>query len=147
MPTLWIIKDLANQQRWKCRQDHPRRQFSVRVGTIFEESPLYKWLAAVWMTVNAKNGISSYEVHRALGVTQKTACAFAWRCTPVRGCWKAVEVDGRNIDVDLGAVRATSCLACSAYAGTTIVQNRAGGTNGSDSDDLASYGVAERLCP
>ena len=66
---------LANQQRWKCRQDHPRRQFSVRVGTIFEESPLGldKWLAAVWMTVNAKNGISSYEVHRALGVTQKTA--------------------------------------------------------------------------
>ena len=66
---------LANQQRWKCRQEHPRRQFSVRVGTIFEESPLGldKWLAAVWMTVNAKNGISSYEVHRALGVTQKTA--------------------------------------------------------------------------
>jgi hypothetical protein len=54
---------------------HARRQFSVKVGTIFEDSPLGldNWLAAVWMIVNCKNGISSYEVHRALGVTQKTA--------------------------------------------------------------------------
>jgi transposase-like protein len=66
---------LANQRRWKCREDHERRQFSVKVGTIFEDSPivLEKWLPAVWMIVNDKNGISSYEVGRALGVTQKTA--------------------------------------------------------------------------
>src|SRR5205807_8041348 len=66
---------LANQRRWKCRTAHSRRQFSVKVGTIFEDSPLGldKWLPAVWMIANDKNGISSYEVARALGVTQKTA--------------------------------------------------------------------------
>jgi len=66
---------LANQRRWKCREDHERRQFSVKVGTIFEDSPLGldKWLPAVWMIVNDKNGISSYEVGRALGITQKSA--------------------------------------------------------------------------
>jgi transposase-like protein len=66
---------LANQRRWKCREDHERRQFSVKVGTIFEDSPigLEKWLPAMWMIVNDKNGISSYEIGRALGITQKSA--------------------------------------------------------------------------
>ena len=66
---------LANQRRWQCIIKHPKRQFSVKVGTIFEDSPLGldKWLPAVWLLVNCKNGISSYEVHRDLGVTQKTA--------------------------------------------------------------------------
>jgi len=66
---------LANQRRWKCATNHPRRQFSAKVGTIFEESPLplEKWLAAVWLETNAKNSISSYEVARALGITQKSA--------------------------------------------------------------------------
>src|SRR6266403_1278191 len=66
---------LSAYRRWKCSGKHPRRQFSIKVGTIFEDSPLglEKWLPALWMLVNDKNGISSYEVHRALGVTQKTA--------------------------------------------------------------------------
>ncbi|HEV8308806.1 MAG TPA: IS1595 family transposase [Methylomirabilota bacterium] len=66
---------LATYRRWKCRTKHPRQQFSIKVGTIFEDSPigLDKWLPALWMIVNDKNGISSYEVARALGVTQKTA--------------------------------------------------------------------------
>ena len=66
---------LANQKRWKCSQKHERRQFSVKVGTIFEDSPLGldKWLPAAWQVVNCKNTISSYEMARALGVTQKTA--------------------------------------------------------------------------
>ncbi len=64
---------LATQKRWKCRSC--RRQFSVKVGTIFEDSPipLQKWLPALWMLVNDKNGISSYEIHRSLGVSQKSA--------------------------------------------------------------------------
>ena len=68
-------KFLANQRRWQCKSVHPKRQFSAKVGTIFEDSPipLEKWLPAVWMIVNDKNGISSWELHRALGVTQKTA--------------------------------------------------------------------------
>jgi len=60
---------------WTCKAKHAKRQFSVKVGTIFEDSPigLDKWLTAIWLITNAKNGISSYEVARALDVTQKTA--------------------------------------------------------------------------
>jgi len=66
---------LAKQRRWKCYGKHPKPQFSLKTGTIFEDSPLGldKWLSAAWLIVNAKNGISSYEIHRALGVTQKSA--------------------------------------------------------------------------
>src|SRR2546426_7457050 len=66
---------LANQRRWKCSIKHSRQQFSVKVGTVMEDSaiPLNKWLPAIWMITNCKNGISSYEIHRALDVTQKTA--------------------------------------------------------------------------
>src|SRR5580692_941485 len=64
---------LKTQKRWKCKKC--AKQFSVKVGTIFEDSPisLDKWLVALWMLVNCKNGISSYEVGRALGLTQKSA--------------------------------------------------------------------------
>src|SRR5690348_7104481 len=64
---------LKTRRIWKCRKC--RKQFSVKVGTIFEDSAigLDKWLPALWLIANAKNGISSYELHRALKVTQKTA--------------------------------------------------------------------------
>ena len=63
------------QKRWQCRSKHASRMFSVKVGTIFEDSaiPLRKWLPAVWLITSAKNGISSYEVGRALGLSQKSA--------------------------------------------------------------------------
>jgi transposase-like protein len=68
-------KFLANQNKWQCKSVHAKRQFSAKVGTIFEDSPisLDKWLTAVWMIANCKNGVSSYEVGRAIGVTQKSA--------------------------------------------------------------------------
>jgi transposase-like protein len=64
---------LSTRRIWKCRVC--RKQFSVKIGTIFEDSPLGldKWLPALWLLANCKNGISSYELHRSLGVTQKTA--------------------------------------------------------------------------
>jgi transposase-like protein len=64
---------LSTRRVWQCRDC--KRQFSAKMGTIFEESPLglEKWLPAFWMICNAKNGISSCELARALGVTQKTA--------------------------------------------------------------------------
>lgn len=64
---------LSTRRIWKCRAC--RKQFSVKVGTIFEDSPLGldKWLPALWLLANCKNGISSYELARDLGVTQKTA--------------------------------------------------------------------------
>lgn len=66
---------LEKQRRYKCYEGHARAQFSLKVGTIFEDSSLgfEKWLPALWLLTNCKNGISSYELARALGVTQKTA--------------------------------------------------------------------------
>jgi transposase-like protein len=64
---------LSTQKRWKCKGCG--RQFSVKLGTIFEDSPLGldKWLTALWMLVNCRNGVSSWEIHRSLGITQKSA--------------------------------------------------------------------------
>src|SRR5712671_4512546 len=69
------VKYLAKYRRWECKNKHPKRQFTVKVGTIMEDSPLSldKWAVAFWLEANAKNSISSYEVHRALGITQKSA--------------------------------------------------------------------------
>ncbi len=66
---------IASRRVWQCKTRHMLAQFSIKVGTIFEDSPLGldKWLPALWMIGNCKNGISSWELHRALGVTQKTA--------------------------------------------------------------------------
>jgi transposase-like protein len=64
---------LTTRRIWKCKAC--KKQFSVKVGTIFEDSPLGldKWLPAVWLAANSKNGISSHELGRALGTTQKSA--------------------------------------------------------------------------
>lgn len=66
---------LAKQRRWECRTKHSCRQFSAKTGTIFEDSPLplEKWFTAIWLVANCKNGVSSYELHRDIGVTQKSA--------------------------------------------------------------------------
>jgi transposase-like protein len=67
------VSFIRTRMLWTCL--NCRRQFSVKVGTIFEDSPigLDKWLTAMWMLANCKNGVSSYEIARALNVTQKTA--------------------------------------------------------------------------
>lgn len=69
------VSYLAKANVYKCYGKHPRAKFSLKVGTIFEDSPLGldKWLAAIWLIANAKNGVSSYEIHRSLGITQKSA--------------------------------------------------------------------------
>ena len=93
---------LKSQRRWKCKDCH--KQFSVKLGTIFEDSPisLDKWLAALWMLVNCRNGISSYEVGRTLGITQKSAWFVLHRLrlalqqgtvAPLGGPQKEVEAD------------------------------------------------------
>jgi transposase-like protein len=69
------VSFLEKYDRWQCGARHKSRQFTVKTGTIFEDSPvgLDKWLMVMWQVVNDKNGISSYEVHRAISVSQKTA--------------------------------------------------------------------------
>lgn len=69
------VSYVPKRRVWQCKSRHPKCQFSIKVGTIFEDSPipLGKWLAAMWLIANCKNGVSSWEIHRALKVTQKTA--------------------------------------------------------------------------
>lgn len=64
-----------SRKGWECKTRHPKRKFTLKTGTIFEDSPLGldKWLPCVWLIANAKNGISSHEIARSIGVTQKTA--------------------------------------------------------------------------
>ena len=69
------VKFNAERRWWQCASHHPKRQFSIKVGTIMEDSaiPLDKWLMAMWMVTNCKNGISSYEIAKDVKVTQKSA--------------------------------------------------------------------------
>src|SRR5580700_4054752 len=66
---------LEKARLYRCYEKHPKQKFSLKTGTVFEDSPipLEKWLPALWLMVSCKNGVSSYEIHRALGVTQKSA--------------------------------------------------------------------------
>jgi len=69
------VSYVAKRRVWQCKSRHPKCQFSAKVGTVMEDSPigLDKWLMAMWMIANCKNGVSSWEIHRTIGVTQKTA--------------------------------------------------------------------------
>lgn len=69
------VRFIATRRVWECKEKHPKRQFSAKVGTIFEDSalPLDKWFVAIWLEANCKNGVSSYQLARALGITQKSA--------------------------------------------------------------------------
>lgn len=93
---------ISTRKVWKCKGC--KKQFSVRVGTIFEDSPLPlgKWFLVVWMVANCKNGVSSYEIHRALEVTQKTAWFMLHR---VRAAIKAKSFDKKLA----GTVEADEC--------------------------------------
>jgi len=65
---------VATRRIWQCRTRHDHAQFSIKTGSIFEDSPitLDKWLMVMWMLANCKNGVSSYEISRATGITQKS---------------------------------------------------------------------------
>jgi len=69
------VSYVPSRRVWQCKTRHPKCQFSIKVGTIFEDSAiaLEKWLTAMWMCANCKNGVSSWEIHRSVGVTQKSA--------------------------------------------------------------------------
>jgi transposase-like protein len=81
---------IKTRRIWRCKECE--KQFSVKLGTIFEDSPigLAKWFVAIWMLANCKNGISSYELARGIGVTQKTAWFMLHR---IRAAMKARSFD------------------------------------------------------
>jgi transposase-like protein len=95
---------LASQKRWKCKNGKCGKQFSVKVGTIFEDSPisLDKWLIALWLLVNCKNGVSSYEIGRDLGITQKSAWFVLQRLRLAlqSGSMGKLGGQGKQIEVD-----------------------------------------------
>jgi len=95
---------LKSRRIWRCTGEC-RKDFSVKIGTIFEDSPLGldKWLPAMWLIINAKNGISSYELHRAIGVTQKSAWFMLHRIRLAmqnRSVDKQMGGKGKHIEVD-----------------------------------------------
>ena len=99
------VKYLSNARVYWCAEGHTSPKFSLKVGTVFEDSPiaLEKWLPAVWLLVNDKNGISSWELHRALGVTQKTAWFMLHRiraALKTGGFVKLGGTDGGPVEVD-----------------------------------------------
>ena len=100
-----VVRYMTSVRRWQCYEKHPGPQFSLKTGSVFEDSPiaLKKWLAAMWLIVNAKNGISSYEIHRAIGVTQKSAWFMAHRIRTAlhTGSFeKLLGDDGAEVEVD-----------------------------------------------
>jgi transposase-like protein len=106
------VSFLASRCLWQCKTRHPKAQFSIKVGTIFEDSPigLDKWLMAMWLIANCKNGVSSYEIHRDIGITQKSAWFMLHRLRkvmevsafdgPLGGGHAEVEVDESFIGGD-----------------------------------------------
>lgn len=92
----------AKRRTWKCGSHHPKREFSIKVGTIYEDSPipLDKWLAATWMLTNCKNGVSSYEIARDLKVTQKTAWFMLHRIRLALGDVPEDKMGGGTVEID-----------------------------------------------
>ena len=94
---------LENQKKWQCKSKHAKRQFSAKTGTIYEDSPLGmdKWLMATWMITNCKNGISSYEIARAIGVTQKSAWFMLHRIRLAMGDTENEKLGGNGGPVEI----------------------------------------------
>jgi transposase-like protein len=125
---------VSSRKVWSCREC--RKQFSAKVGTIFEDSPigLDKWFCAFWLIANAKNGISSYELHRAIGVTQKSAWFMLQRIrlamqngslVKIGGNGNAVEVDETfigGIARNMHRAKRKARIKCTGVAGKTAVQ-------------------------
>src|SRR5207245_4328402 len=95
---------LQNARLYRCYENHPRQKFSLKVGTVFEDSPigLDKWLPAVWLLVSCKNGISSYEIAAALGITQKSAWFMMHRIRLAMqsGSFRKLGGDGGEVEAD-----------------------------------------------
>jgi transposase-like protein len=93
---------LAKYRRWECKNKHDRRQFTVKVGSVLEDSPmtLDKWAVAFWLEINCKNSISSYEVARALGITQKSAWFMLHRVRHVMHDGSLDKIGGPGCEVE-----------------------------------------------
>ena len=130
---------LANPRVWKCYGKHESPTFSLKTGTIFEESaiPLQKWIPAVWLLVTCKNGISSYEVGRDLGISQKSAWHLMHR---IRFALHAGSFD----KMLSGHVEADETLIGGKARNMHIAQRRRRITGTGHKDKTAVLGIMER---
>jgi len=96
------VRFIATRRLWECKNKHPRKQFSIKVGSIFEDSALGmdKWLTAAWMICNCKNGVSSCEIARSLGVTQKTAWFMLHRIRKAMETGSFMKIGGSGAPVE-----------------------------------------------
>ena len=97
------VSFVPSRRVWQCKTRHPKCQFSVKVGTIFEDSAiaLDKWLTAMWMLANCKNSVSSYEIGRDLGITQKSAWFMLQRIRLALQATSAGKVGGHGGEVEV----------------------------------------------
>jgi transposase-like protein len=99
------VRYISTRRMWECKKQHARKQFSIKVGSIFEDSALGldKWLTAAWMICNCKNGVSSCEIARSIGVTQKTAWFMAHRIRKAMQTGSFLKLGGKGgngVEVD-----------------------------------------------
>jgi transposase-like protein len=145
---------LAKAKVYRCYGDHPKQKFSLKVGTVFEDSPigLEKWWPAVWLLCNSKNGISSYEVHRALGVTQKTAWFMLHRIRLAmqrRSFYKMGGTEGGPVEVDeayIGGLPKNKHLSVRRNPDSQFVQRESGRKlkTGRAADKTIVFGMLDR---
>lgn len=95
------VRFIKTRRVWECKEAHSKRQFTAKAGSIFEDSPLPldKWFVTIWMVANCKNGVSSYEVHRAIGVTQKTAWFMLHRIRLAMQAGSLIKAEG-HVEAD-----------------------------------------------
>ncbi len=134
------VSYLSTRRKWKCMNKACHKQFSAKVGTIMEDSPigLDKWLAAIWLIANAKNGISSYEIHRALGITQKSGWFLLHRIRLAMQTGTFEKLSGQ-VEVDETFIGGLARNMHRSERGRKI-----SGTGGSGSGKVAVMGLLER---
>lgn len=132
---------LATQKKWQCKSRHTKRQFSAKVGTIFEDSPLglEKWLPAVWLIANSKNGVSSCELARTLGVTQQTAWFMLHRIRLAMQNGSLLKVGGNG-----GEVEADETFIGGKARNMHIAKRQRRITGTGTKDKIAVMGILER---
>jgi hypothetical protein len=135
------VRYIRTRAVWECKEQHPKRRFSLKTGTIFEDSPLplEKWMVALWLEVNAKNSISSWELHRSLGVTQKTAWFMLHRIRFAlkQGSFEKMGANGVPVEADETFIGG---LAKNMHASKRAIKITGGGPK----DKTAVVGLLER---
>jgi transposase-like protein len=139
-------KDVAfvpSRRLWQCKTRHPKAQFSIKTGTVLEDSPLglEKWLPVMWLVANCKNGVSSWEIHRALGVAQKTAWFMLHRIRLGMQTSSKLKLGGPDFEVE---VDETFIGGKARFMHKSVRARRITGRGKSIEDKTAVMGLLER---